>query len=231
MHLTPQQLLVLTQLTDSMFPSGGFVHSEGLESYVQAGEVVQIEHLENLLTTRLLYDWANQDFIALHSAMFAYHEGDIGLIQQIDDRLTAMKIVKETRLSSSRVGRQTLRTMLMLMGEPFLQEYQMKIQSKTMLGHQAIVFGLVTAAVDIDIEPALTAYAYNLLSAQVSVAIKLMRLGQTQAQQLLWHIQPIVEQAVDHAMSKDFQDMSSFVPAIDIYGMQHEYLFRRLFNS
>lgn len=231
MNLTPQQLLVLTQLTDSMFPSGGFVHSEGLESYVQAGEVTQIEQLENLLTTRLLHDWANQDFIALHFAMFAYHKGDMGLIQQVDDRLTAMKIVKETRLSSSRVGRQTLRTVLMLMDNPFLQEYQTKIQSKTMLGHQAIVFGLVTAAVDIDIEPALTAYAYNLLSAQVSVAIKLMRIGQTQAQQLLWHIQPIAEQAVDYAMSNDFQDMQSFVPAMDIYGMQHEYLFRRLFNS
>ena len=231
MNLTPQQLLVLTQLTDSMFPSGGFVHSEGLESYVQAKEVTQIEQLENLLTTRLLYDWANQDFIALHSATFAYHKRNMALIQQLDERLTAMKIAKETRQSSSRVGRQTLRTMLMLMDNPFLQDYQAKIQSKVMTGHQAIVFGLVTAAVDIDIEPALTAYAYNLLSAQVSVAIKLMRLGQTQAQQLLWHIQPSVEKAVIHAMSHDFDEMQSFVPAMDIYGMQHEYLFRRLFNS
>jgi len=231
MNLTPQQLLALTQLTDSMFPSGGFVHSEGLESYVQAGEVIHIEQLENLLTTRLLYDWANQDFIALHSAVFAYHKRNMALIQQIDERLTAMKIAKETRQSSSRVGRQTLRTMLMLIDDSFLLDYQTKIQSKTMIGHQAIVFGLVTAAVNIDIEPALTAYAYNLLSSQVSVAIKLMRLGQTQAQQLLWHVQPIVEQAVAHAMSNDFEDMQSFVPAIDIYGIQHEYLFRRLFNS
>lgn len=231
MNLTPRQLLVLNQLTDSMFPSGGFVHSEGLESYVQAGKVTQIEELENLLTTRLLYDWANQDFIALHSAVFAYHKGNMSLIQQVDDRLTAMKIAKESRQSSSRVGRQTLRTLLMLIDDPFLKDYQAKIQSKVMTGHQAIVFGLVTAVVDIDIEPALTAYAYNLLSSQVSVAIKLMRIGQTQAQQLLWHIQPTIEQAVIHAMSHDFEDMQSFVPAMDIYGMQHEYLFRRLFNS
>lgn len=231
MNLTPRQLLTLTQLTDSMFPSGGFVHSEGLETYVQSGEIAQIEQLEDLLKTRLLYDWANQDMIALHTAMSAYADCNMTLIQQVDERLTAMKIAKETRLSSSRVGRQTLRTMLMILDDPFLSEYQQLIQSKQVAGHQAIVFGLVTSAMDIAPDPALTAYAYNLLSSQVSIALKLMRFGQTQAQQLLWYLQPAIEQAVNHALNTTFDDMGSFVPAIDIRGMQHEYLFRRLFNS
>lgn len=231
MNLTPQQLLVLTQLTDSMFPSGGFVHSEGLETYVQSGKITQIEQLEALLTTRLLHDWSKQDMIALHVAMSAYDDCNMQLIYQLDERLSAMKMAKETRLSSTRVGRQTLRTMLMMLDVPFLHDFQQQIQTRKIAGHQAIVFGLITASVNIEPEPALTAYAYNVLSSQVSIALKLMRFGQTQAQQLLWHIQPTIEKAVTQALSGGMDDMQSFVPALDIYGMQHEYLFRRLFNS
>ncbi len=231
MNLTPQQLLMLTQLTDSMFPSGGFVHSEGLETYVQPGEIESIEQVEAYLTTRLRYDWANQDMVAVHVAMSAYRDEDMPTIHVLDERLTAMKIAKETRLASSRVGRQTLRTILLLINTPFLEDYQQAISNKTCIGHQAIVFGVVCASQSIDPESALTAYAYNALSSQVSIALKLMRFGQTQAQQLLWHMQPKIADAVSHALSCQMDNMQSFVPSIDIHAMQHEYLFRRLFNS
>lgn len=231
MNLTPQQLLILTQLTDSMFPSGGFVHSEGLETYVQSEAITQIEQLENFLTTRLLFDWSQQDMIAVQVAMSAYVDNDMDYIQLLDERLTAIKIAKETRLASIRIGRQTLRTILMLINDPFLETYQTLIQQKTLQGHQAIVFGLVCAHAGIAPQPALTAYAYNVLSSLISVALKLMKFGQTQAQQLLWYLQPTIERAVTQSMQYTLDDMQSFVPAIDIYAMQHEYLFRRLFNS
>lgn len=231
MNLTPQQLLVLTQLTDSMFPSGGFVHSEGLETFVQSGQVEYIEQLEEILKTRLHYDWATQDMIAVHVAISAYHNQDMSLICQLDEQLTAMKMAKETRLASNRVGRQTLRTILMLASDDFLLDYQQHITTKTVSGHQAIVFGLITAMVDIEPAPALTAFAYNMVSSQVSIALKLMRFGQTQAQQLLWNLQPNIEDAVTLALDGDIDTMQSFIPAWDIRAMQHEYLFRRLFNS
>ena len=231
MHLTSQQLLVLTQLTDSMFPSGGFVHSDGLETYVQSGKLNTIEELENMLTTRLMYDWAHQDMVALQVSMSTYLNGDLTVIKTIDERLTAMKIVKENRLSSMRVGKQTLRTILMLIEDPLLDSYQTLIRQKELNGHQSIVFGLTCASAGITAEPALTAYAYNVLSSLISVALKLMHFGQTQAQQLLWYLQPKISQAVTTAMSLTLDDMQSFVPAIEISGMQHEYLFRRLFNS
>jgi len=231
MNLTPRQFLLLTQLTDSMFPSGGFVHSEGLETYVQSGDLTSIEQLEGLLITRLLYDWSRQDMVALHTAMSAYLDANMPVIHTLDERLTAMKMAKETRQASSRVGRQTLRTMLLMLDDSFLRAYQKNIQRGDCKGHQAIVFGLTTASIGIAPQPALTAYAYNIVSSQVSIALKLMRFGQTQAQQLLWHLQPTMEQAVTQALSATMDEMTSFVPALDIRAMQHEYLFRRLFNS
>lgn len=231
MNLTAQQLLFLSQLTDSMFPSGGFVHSEGLETYVQSTNLKRIEDLESLLKTRLLCDWAHTDMIALNTAMIAYHDSDLDWIQDIDARLTAMKIAKEIRQSSSRMGRQTLRTLLALWHDPLLLNYQELIRSEQASGHQAIVFGLACAAHQIDPQAALTAYAYSLVSSQISVALKLMRFGQTHAQQLLWRLQAIIEQAVNESLSRSFDEMGAFVPALDIRAMQHEYLFRRLFNS
>lgn len=226
-----QHLMMLLQMTDSMFPSGAFVHSEGLETYVQAGKVQELHGLTDLLKTRLLYGMAQQDMVALHSVMDIYHRHDETNLLDLDMRLSAMKTVREVREASTRTGRQTLRTLLALQPDTFLSAYQENIRLNQAQGHYALVFGLVCASMQMEKRPALVAYGYSQLSGQVSASIKLMRLGQTAAQSILFTLQSSLLEAVDQALQLGIDEMQSFTPALDIHAMQHEYLFRRLFNS
>jgi urease accessory protein len=231
MDLQAYQLQMLFQMTDSMFPSGAFVHSEGLETYVQRGIVSTAEELGEFLRTRLLEGSAKLDMVALHTAMDIYQQEDTHALHDLDERLSAMKTVKESREASERIGRQMLRTVLGFHEDDFLTDYQGAIRENHMCGHQSIVFGLIAAAFQIEKRAALSAYGYSLVSGQVSAALKLMRLGQTQAQFLIHSSQSIIAEAANAALSRTIQDMQSFTPALDIAAMQHQYLFRRLFNS
>jgi urease accessory protein len=231
MDLQAYQLQMLLQMTDSMFPSGAFVHSEGLETYVQRSVVSTAEDLGELLKTRLIEGSAKLDMVALHTAMDIYQKRDIQALHDLDERLSAMKTVKESREASERIGRQMLRTILGFHADAFLSDYQAAIRENEMRGHQSIVFGLIAASFQIEKSAALSAYGYSLVSGQVSAAIKLMRLGQTQAQYLIHSSQSIIAEAANEAQKRNLQEMQSFTPALDIAAMQHQYLFRRLFNS
>jgi urease accessory protein len=231
LNLTVQQLIALHQLTDSMFPSGAFVHSEGLETYVQAGTIQTPADLEAYLQGRLLRGLALSDWVATHSAMDCYQQQNLSELIALDNRLSAMKVAAEGREASVRIGRQTLRTILNTWSDSFLHDYQTAIRQQAAAGHQALVFGLVCAAQGIAKRPTLATYGYSFVSSQVSASIKLMRLGQTHAQNIIHTLQPSIETAVEIALTQTVETMQSFTPALDIRMMQHQYLFRRLFNS
>jgi urease accessory protein len=223
------KLHLLLQMTDSMFPSGAFVHSEGLETYVQRGMISKAEELGAFLKSRLLEGSAKLDMVALHRAISLYKESDSLALHDLDECLSAMKTVYESREASERIGRQMLRSVLAFHPDEFLSLYQQAIEAGKMRGHQSISFGLIAGSFQIDKATALSAYGYMLIAGQVSAGVKLMRMGQTQAQALIHQSQGIIAQAVDIALSR--YELESFTPALDIAAMQHEYLFRRLFNS
>ncbi len=225
---TPAQLLAVMQLTDSLFPTGAFTHSSGLETYVQQGTVQDAEGLYALLATRLLHGLARSDMIAVHTAMSAHDEQ---AIRALDERLSAMKTAKEGRDASTKVGRQMLRSARTLVDDPALTAYQQAVSAGRCAGHHAIVHGLVYAAQGIDPQTALLAFAYGQTAGQISAAVKLMPIGQTQAQQVLFALIPTMQQAVEIALDSSTDEMQSFTPALEIHTMQHQYLFRRLFSS
>ena len=227
--MNPAQFHILLQLTDSMFPSGAFVHSEGLETYVQRGLISNADELGAFLKTRLLEGSAKLDMVALHRAIDIYAQADVLTLHDLDELLSAMKTVYESREASERIGRQMLRSVLAFHPDDILSAYQQAIEAGNMRGHQSISFGLIAGAFGIEKATALNAYGYILVSGQVSAAVKLMRMGQTQAQALIHKSQEIIAEAVEIALSR--YELESFTPALDIAAMQHEYLFRRLFNS
>jgi urease accessory protein len=223
------KLHLLLQMTDSMFPSGAFVHSEGLETYVQRGLISNADELGAFLKTRLLEGSAKLDMVALHRAIDIYAHADLLALHDLDKCLSAMKTAYESREASERIGRQMLRSVLAFHSDDFLSAYQQAIETGKMRGHQSISFGLIAGSFKIEKATALNAYGYILVSGQVSAAVKLMRMGQTQAQALIHRSQSFIAEAVEIALSRT--ELESFTPALDIAAMQHEYLFRRLFNS
>ncbi|HLA45450.1 MAG TPA: urease accessory protein UreF, partial [Aggregatilineales bacterium] len=219
-----RNLLTLLQITDSMFPTGSFVHSNGLETYTQQDIIQDLAGLKALTEVRLL-SASRSDMIFVKAAMQAAQNGDFDRLYELDDLLCAMKTVQEVREASVKIGKQFLRSVLVLLPVRFLQEFSEDVKSGRCQGHLSVVFGVAYAVPGIDIKTALFAFTYQIVAGQASAAIKLMSVGQSQMQTLIHDLQPAMEKAVEIALESSLEDCQSFTPALDIRGMQHEYLF------
>lgn len=105
------------------------------------------------------------------------------------------------------------------------------ITSGKCAGHHAVAHGLACAALGIKARPALLAFAYALAANQTAAALKLISIGQTQAQAVLGAAGVAMTAAADSALARTLDDFGAFTPGLDIRAMQHEHLFRRLFIS
>ena len=230
MQFDSAQLLMLLQWMDSAFPTGAFAHSAGLETYTQAEIISTGGDLARLITTKL-ESAAHNDLIIVHCAMSAYTLNDRAYIARLDALCSASKLARETREASEKIGRRMLSSILNLTSDDTLVFYHSEIAAGRCAGHHAVVHGLVGAALGVDSQTAMLAFAYALAANQTAASLKLMRIGQTQAQAVLHEAGTAIAAAVEAALNRTLEDFGSFTPAIDIRAMQHEALFRRLFIS
>lgn len=221
---------MLLQWMDSAFPTGAFAHSGGLETYTQAGVVRTAEDLAQLIAVKL-ESAASTDLIIVHTTMSAYAERDRAKISHLDMLCSASKPARETRESSEKIGKRMLGSVLNLVSDDLLLFYRDAIEDGRCAGHHAVTHGLACAALGVEPSAAMLAFGYGLAANQTAASLKLMRIGQTQAQAVLSSAGKIIATAVETALGRTLDDFGSFTPGLDIRAMQHEYLFRRLFIS
>jgi urease accessory protein len=230
-------LLTLLQLVDSFFPTGAFAHSFGLETYVQRGLVTDQPSFEELLRTSLHAGIRHTDAIALavsYKSALKYENAPVASINSITDldaRLTALKLPRESRNGSVQVGKQFLRNARQHVTNASVDAYENRIRSKICAGHHSIAFGLITAATSIELHIALLGYLHAYVVGQVSAAVRLIPLGATEGQLTIRALQPDLLEIAEYAQDAKIEDLGSFTPGLDIRSMQHEQLYSRLFIS
>ncbi|MBZ0288356.1 MAG: hypothetical protein K8I30_12135, partial [Anaerolineae bacterium] len=199
MAFEPAQLLMLLQWTDSAFPTGAFAHSGALETYIQDETVRTPADLGALIAMKL-ESAARTDLIVIHTAMAAYKTRDEVQIAVLDELCSASKLARETREASEKIGRRMLASVLNLMDDPMLRWYQAEIAAGRCAGHHAAVHGLACAAQNVEPRMALLAFVYALAANQTTASLKLMSIGQTQAQAILGGLHAQMAAAVDSAL-------------------------------
>ena len=230
-------LLTLLQLVDSFFPTGAFAHSFGLETYVQRGLVTDQPAFEELLRNALQDGIRNTDAIALalaHKSALEYEEApdaSINRITDLDARLTALKLPRESRNGSVQVGKQFLRNARRLVTTAAVDAYGKRIRSRDCAGHHSIAYGLITAATSIELPVALLGYLHAYVVGQVSAAVRLIPLGATEGQMTIQALHPNLLEIAEFAQDAKLEDLGAFTPGLDIRSMQHEQLYSRLFIS
>ena len=226
--LEGKSLLTLLQLTDSFFPTGAFAHSFGLETYVQRELVNDPETFEMFLLSTLHHGLRNSDAVAI---ALTYRATQIEEVADLDKRLTAMKIARESREGSIKIGKQFLRNAVILEQSEMLDKYTERVRSGRCTGHHAIAYGLVTSAAKIDLFSALLSYLHAHVAGRVSAAVRLIPLKPTDGQGIIQSIRPDLTDIALFAEGAGIDDLGGFTPGLDIRGMQHERLYSRLFIS
>ena len=223
--------LALLQLADGLFPAGGFVHSFGLETYVQEGRVGDAAGLEAFVVAHLEGSAGPCDAVVVAHATRLAAGGDVAGVVALDVRLDAMKCVPEFRAASRQMGRQTLRAASALDDDRFLAELLSAVEGGSTPGHHAVAFGCALGRAGADAERAAVAYLYSTAVLLVGAGLRLIALGQVHGQQVLARLRPSIARLGSEAVAREVDDLWSFNPGLELAGLRHATLDMRLFRS
>ena len=234
--LTP--LIAVLQFADGLFPSGGFAHSFGLETYAQDGAVRDAAGLQAFVRVHLEGGAGPADAVAAALAARAGFAGDHDACIELDRRLDAMKTVPEFRAASRQMGRQTARAAAALGRgdatldrEPFSEGLALAIDDDLTPGHHAVVFGAVTGRAGASPASAAAAFLHSTAALLVGAGLRLLPIGQVEGQRVLAAMREPIARLAQRAAAASIDDMWSFTPGLEIAGIRHADLERRLFRS
>lgn len=227
----PAHFLALLQLCDTALPIGAYAFSNGLETYTQQGLISEVAALQEWLEATLHHAVHGSHLLPVALAYRATAAGDWAQLKRLDQHLTAMKHARQQREASVKTGQGLLRLAIQVWPGPSVERLYALYQQHRVAGHQALVLGVVGCQLGYEERIIVEAAGYQWLSSMISVALRLLPIGQLAGQRLLTALLPHLPDMADDIHHQGWDDLSSAAPEFDIRAMQHETLYSRLFQS
>lgn len=222
----PQSLLRLLQLSSGVLPVGSYSYSEGLETLVEQGMIVNCNDFQQWLNQAVSYGSIRIEAAILTRAYHAVMGNNSAKLIYWNRWLSATRETEELRRQSWQMGRSLLCLILAL--EPEIKTWMSGLEKEV---NFAVVFAVATAYWQIELNAAVSGYLYSWVNNLVTVGVKLIPLGQTEGQKLLSHLFPVVEKNVQEIINLPDEDLRCCSWGLSLASMTHETLYTRLFRS
>jgi urease accessory protein len=225
----------LLQLASPALPVGAYSYSEGIEWLVNAGILQNETYLQAWLLQELAYGAIRMETAVMARGYRAILHQNSQALQTWNAWLSAARDTEELRLQSWQMGRSLLRLCLDLQTadgiaiDPALIQVLDELQR---LGcNFAIAFAITAAHWQIPLVSAVLGYLHSWVTNLIGAGVKLIPLGQTTGQKLLFQLQPHIESATQAILTLPDDDLNTCGWGLALASMNHETQYSRLFRS
>jgi urease accessory protein len=225
---TVEPLLYLLQVANASFPTGAFNHSYGLETWIDGDAVINAAQLETTCRDWLKFSLMQGDAAIVAQAYDAAVAGNVARLVAMDHVAAAIKLSREAREASDKTGHALLRALCDIFDWTDVEDYRRAIQEGNCEGHYPVIFGAAAATFKVPVNLAILTYLHSSLSNLVSVASRLIPLGQVESQRIIRNAWPALIEAADGACKMDPNLIGTAMIGLDVASMQHERLHTRL---
>lgn len=214
--LTQNALLTLAQWFSPSFPIGAFSYSHGLEWFVQAGDVRDVNSFQVWLGDVLQHGAGRNDVILLAEA---HRAQCVARLTEIDALASALSPSAERLLETVGQGTAFARTASDIWG--------LDLAELTL----PVAVGAAAKALGIPIDPTARLFVQAFAGNLTSAAIRLVPLGQTEGQKCLANLSECIKLTAAEGLGQTINDLGSAAFLIDIASMRHETQYSRMFRS
>ncbi|XP_060073770.1 uncharacterized protein LOC132553539 [Ylistrum balloti] len=224
MTLPTSALLTVLQVSDSIFPTGGFAHSLGLEAAVRQ----KILQTQGEIKDYIMCSLENSGSFCLPFVREAHDAcWDSEKLVELDNLCEACTTNHVANRASVRQGRSLLDTS----SQAFRVEQILELKGLLEYCHHPVVFGFVCGAMGIDQLTTLTAYLFNSLRTIVAAAVRLDQFGAIQAQVVQSELQSRIQEILERHRNRSTDDACLLNPLVDVFQNTHDIMFSKLFYS
>ena len=223
----PLHLLRLLQLASPTLPVGAYSYSQGLEYAVEAGIVRDEATAARWIEDVLRFSVSTFDAPCLLAMMEAVHAGDANGLAHWNAWYLASRESAELRAETVQLGHSLVRVLTQLPDMP-----SSLVRSAQALTEPSYPCAWACAAYAFDLPKAaaLAAYLWAWLENQVLAAVKLVPLGQSAGQRILYRLGQVVSE-LSAQPATDASQWTNFAPGLALASVAHETQYTRLFRS
>ena len=217
--------LLVSQLIDSGFPSGGFAHSAGLEACVQHGHVIDANGVYAFATQALAQ--CGRSALPLVTACHAAPDS----LKALDGLSDAFLWNPVANRASRAQGRALLTSVCQSFNNNPVAALEAQVRAEGMAGHHAPLFGRIFNLLDVDLADTQSAFLYIAARGVSSAAVRLGIIGAYEAQGLQRELAPHIRTIMRDCSALGPSEIAQTAPLIDLFQATHDRLYSRLFQS
>lgn len=236
-------------LIDSAFPSGGFAHSVGLESYYQLGlckDVVALkqfclhsmENITSMYVPIINYIWHDEEVRGSADEYYRF-------IQQANDFVDANLNNHVAGNASKCQGEALLDIMIdckdsaqfvnmhcIDMLENTHRHMKQGDRNEDVYAHHVVIYTVIGKALGVNLSDVRYSFCHINLKGIVASAVRLGMIGPSSSQQLQFQLGPLLSNSIAlNQHKKDLEDSCQTSPMLDNVQANHENYFFKLFRS
>ncbi|MBI4797799.1 MAG: urease accessory protein UreF [Desulfarculus sp.] len=217
--------LQLLRLCSPALPIGAYSYSQGLEWAVEAGWVSGEEDAGQWLMGLLRFSWTYLEVPVMVRLHQAWRDGSQPGVRRWNAFLLASRESAEMQAAELNMG-QALARLLAELGLAEAKTWSGRGQASL-----AAMFALAAVQGGIGRDQACAGYLWSLAEGLVSAALKLVPLGQTAGQRLLFRACQAIPQALSVGLSLEDGEIGYMAPGLAMASALHETQRTRLFRS